>query len=121
MSATLSGETAGRLSRAVARRAWACSWWPRRCSTPAHAAVSLPRSPIASSGTIARPSSSAAWLSANWPVVVSAPARARRSRSEEHTSELQSHSDLVCRLLLEKKKNSTDGGGANVFHHYSAI
>src|SRR5438034_1490023 len=28
-------------------------------------------------------------------------------RSEEHTSELQSHSDLVCRLLLEKKKNKT--------------
>src|SRR5438034_3898524 len=27
-----------------------------------------------------------------------------RFRSEEHTSELQSHSDLVCRLLLEKKK-----------------
>src|SRR5260221_12973750 len=27
-----------------------------------------------------------------------------RTRSEEHTSELQSHSDLVCRLLLEKKK-----------------
>src|SRR5438034_6250091 len=31
--------------------------------------------------------------------------RSRRQRSEEHTSELQSHSDLVCRLLLEKKKN----------------
>src|SRR5476649_2976577 len=29
----------------------------------------------------------------------------RNCRSEEHTSELQSHSDLVCRLLLEKKKN----------------
>src|SRR5215204_6721140 len=29
---------------------------------------------------------------------------AGRTRSEEHTSELQSHSDLVCRLLLEKKK-----------------
>src|SRR5438132_2661315 len=28
---------------------------------------------------------------------------ATRNRSEEHTSELQSHSDLVCRLLLEKK------------------
>src|SRR5437773_4592501 len=28
----------------------------------------------------------------------------RLSRSEEHTSELQSHHDLVCRLLLEKKK-----------------
>src|SRR5947207_11857643 len=27
-------------------------------------------------------------------------------RSEEHTSELQSHSDLVCRLLLEKKDNN---------------
>src|SRR5438034_4020411 len=32
----------------------------------------------------------------------------RRSRSEEHTSELQSHSDLVCRLLLEKKKKETN-------------
>src|SRR5438132_9871234 len=30
--------------------------------------------------------------------------RAKDHRSEEHTSELQSHSDLVCRLLLEKKK-----------------
>src|SRR5438132_2402696 len=30
-----------------------------------------------------------------------------RRRSEEHTSELQSHSDLVCRLLLEKKKKKT--------------
>src|SRR5688572_32571041 len=29
----------------------------------------------------------------------------RRPRSEEHTSELQSQSNLVCRLLLEKKKN----------------
>src|SRR5260221_9637939 len=28
------------------------------------------------------------------------------TRSEEHTSELQSHSDLVCRLLLEKKKKT---------------
>src|SRR5260221_9066524 len=29
-----------------------------------------------------------------------------KTRSEEHTSELQSHSDLVCRLLLEKKKEN---------------
>src|SRR5260221_7806853 len=29
----------------------------------------------------------------------------QKYRSEEHTSELQSHSDLVCRLLLEKKKS----------------
>src|SRR5438034_7906723 len=33
-----------------------------------------------------------------------ADARLADERSEEHTSELQSHSDLVCRLLLEKKK-----------------
>src|SRR2546430_8156867 len=31
--------------------------------------------------------------------------RPRRQRSEEHTSELQSQSNLVCRLLLEKKKD----------------
>src|SRR2546430_12987882 len=31
----------------------------------------------------------------------------RARRSEEHTSELQSQSNLVCRLLLEKKKNTT--------------
>src|SRR2546430_10076698 len=31
-----------------------------------------------------------------------------RSRSEEHTSELQSQSNLVCRLLLEKKKKHTE-------------
>src|SRR5438034_6998488 len=33
--------------------------------------------------------------------------RMAQDRSEEHTSELQSHSDLVCRLLLEKKKKKT--------------
>src|SRR2546428_3501954 len=32
-------------------------------------------------------------------------------RSEEHTSELQSRSDLVCRLLLEKKKKATVTSG----------
>src|SRR5438034_3667694 len=37
-------------------------------------------------------------------------------RSEEHTSELQSHSDLVCRLLLEKKKfaNNQSKGRDNI-------
>src|SRR5947207_10589841 len=34
--------------------------------------------------------------------------RGKICRSEEHTSELQSHSDLVCRLLLEKKKQTTE-------------
>src|SRR5436190_12272358 len=36
--------------------------------------------------------------------------RPARLRSEEHTSELQSHSELVCRLLLEKKKHGWAGG-----------
>src|SRR5215475_15205782 len=35
---------------------------------------------------------------------VALPAPARPARSEEHTSELQSRENLVCRLLLEKKK-----------------
>src|SRR5437773_4918216 len=37
---------------------------------------------------------------------IAVPRRVKRmdERSEEHTSELQSHHDLVCRLLLEKKK-----------------
>src|SRR2546430_8682719 len=34
--------------------------------------------------------------------------RAHPGRSEEHTSELQSQSNLVCRLLLEKKKKKTN-------------
>src|SRR2546430_12896062 len=38
--------------------------------------------------------------------------RERGTRSEEHTSELQSQSNLVCRLLLEKKKKNQ-----NYIHH----
>src|SRR6266478_9815319 len=46
-----------------------------------------------------------------WPTTGNPPSRRRmRSRSEEHTSELQSQSNLVCRLLLEKKKH--------IFHPY---
>src|SRR3989442_721571 len=42
-----------------------------------------------------------------WPSPVRSPAeQAERERSEEHTSELQSRPHLVCRLLLEKKKNT---------------
>src|SRR5690606_42087018 len=37
--------------------------------------------------------------------VAGGAARPRAARSEEHTSELQSRENLVCRLLLEKKKN----------------
>src|SRR5690625_7119740 len=38
-----------------------------------------------------------------WEAILSSPSGLRSSRSEEHTSELQSRGHLVCRLLLEKK------------------
>src|SRR2546422_4603731 len=44
-------------------------------------------------------------LAAGVPELRDAIARTPASRSEEHTSELQSRLHLVCRLLLEKKKN----------------
>src|SRR5438067_6762062 len=47
------------------------------------------------------------WRSRGW----------RSSRSEEHTSELQSRFDLVCRLLLEKKKKKK----LNIIHHSQKI
>src|SRR5439155_11262812 len=43
------------------------------------------------------------------------PSSPRAQRSEEHTSELQSRGHLVCRLLLEKKKQNTNHH--NVLHH----
>src|SRR5438270_3475744 len=45
---------------------------------------------------------------------------ARQQRSEEHTSELQSQSNIVCRLLLEKK-NYTEGGQFNEAIKWNAI
>src|SRR3712207_6943590 len=55
-------------------------------------AEAVKRSPLRSLVTLAR----------RWD---DPPRRARGERSEEHTSELQSRQYLVCRLLLEKKKN----------------
>src|SRR2546427_4208885 len=53
------------------------------------------------------------WIMKRMPIValltatlLASLAGARTVRSEEHTSELQSQSNLVCRLLLEKKKTS---------------
>src|SRR2546427_2788262 len=79
---------------------------PPACRTrsldPTHTPEPLPCSP------------SDAPFRARRPHVISAPPSrtGRRAdypgpRSEEHTSELQSQSNLVCRLLLEKKKNIT--------------
>src|SRR5206468_11293339 len=66
-----------------------------RCSFPHRGMWSSTWSPSCRSGTKSRQ---------NWPTGW-APRRRPHPRSEEHTSELQSRSDLVCRLLLEKKNN----------------
>src|SRR2546426_2692214 len=54
--------------------------------------------------TLRRPRTARAWAPGRSRL--GRQARARRVRSEEHTSELQSPCNLVCRLLLEKKKKS---------------
>src|SRR2546430_11027666 len=64
-------------------------------ATPEIYTLSLHDALPISSGRRSAPVSSAA----SWPRCTSC-----RTRSEEHTSELQSQSNLVCRLLLEKKK-----------------
>src|SRR5437588_9178266 len=69
------------------RSSWSCSAW---------VSATTPRK------TSARPRAPSP---AGTPMTTRAASRMSSSvRSEEHTSELQSHSDLVCRLLLEKKK-----------------
>src|SRR5260370_19953258 len=57
----------------------------------------------------ARASAAAAEPAGRGPIRTSASRsrNARAARSEEHTSELQSHLNIVCRLLLEKKKKTT--------------
>src|SRR2546430_9844228 len=47
--------------------------------------------------------------------------RIRRLRSEEHTSELQSQSNLVCRLLLEKKKKHKEPHHCLTYEHSNTI
>src|SRR5690606_41675755 len=65
---------------------------------------SCPLSVCTSPRVTARRLSITAWCTcpANWPMTC--PATSASRRSEEHTSELQSRENLVCRLLLEKKK-----------------
>src|SRR5260370_39880554 len=66
------------------------------CCT-ARSAISSPRTAFPASTTAPSKNSTAATI----------PTTASEFRSEEHTSELQSHLNLVCRLLLEKKKHRT--------------
>src|SRR2546421_5900038 len=55
-----------------------------------------------------RPFPRSGMLSKNCSASVTGRSTTSPMRSEEHTSELQSRSDLVCRLLLEKKKKRND-------------
>src|SRR5688572_31085089 len=64
-----------------------------------------PRSTLFPYTTLFRSAPPRACASSGCPPASAPPAPRRRApRSEEHTSELQSQSNLVCRLLLEKKK-----------------
>src|SRR5688572_32124525 len=78
-----------------------------------------PRSTLFPYTTLFR-SLAAADVSASAPISAKAFTRSRysRPRSEEHTSELQSQSNLVCRLLLEiKNNNSIDIDNKTYTHH----
>src|SRR5690242_21093914 len=55
----------------------------------------------------------------SWEVGDGAGASTKTGRSEEHTSELQSHVNLVCRLLLEKKKKKLKYNHIAIHHHYN--
>src|SRR5438105_7642187 len=87
---------------------------PRRNTFPSQRTVCTPPGAITSTGDVQRPEAMAATAEAQEPVpedwVSPTPRSKKRTsalclfvmRSEEHTSELQSRVDLVCRLLLEK-------------------
>src|SRR5215468_8972258 len=64
-----------------------------------------PRSTLFPYTTLFRSRRPAVWPT--WRARCRRPSSRAASRSEEHTSELQSHHDIVCRLLLEKKKKTT--------------
>src|SRR3972149_10500912 len=72
-----------------------------------------PRSPLFPYTTLFRSSGAIGWVAPRTPP---SWCPGSGSRSEEHTSELQSQSNLVCRLLLEKKeeKGREAGGGCHV-------
>src|SRR2546427_9304598 len=78
------------------RAGWATHQRVCRLGAPAHKAAG-----VCSAHTPSEIPPVSCWLPGPGPVCLKA---AEPARSEEHTSELQSQSNLVCRLLLEKKK-----------------
>src|SRR5205085_10716750 len=83
----------------ISRRDDARPRWPRRAA-PAPPAERRPRAHAHREGRRGRPRRGPRARRGRLPF----EARVSARRSEEHTSELQSQSNLVCRLLLEKKK-----------------
>src|SRR5207248_8864483 len=67
-----------------------------------------PRSTLFPYTTLFRSGAGSQWCAPRDPPPRAASRRPAPRRSEEHTSELQSPYDLVCRLLLEKKKKKTN-------------
>src|SRR2546430_13667428 len=78
-----------------------------------------PRSTLFPYTTLFRSDAACAALCPGWHSQTFARPAARREvgRSEEHTSELQSQSNLVCRLLLEKKKQQLCTISFSQYHH----
>src|SRR5690242_20957266 len=74
--------------------------WPHKTASPAHRLTMTHRSEVFR--FIRSPLQQIAWLALEFAAQRFQCRKA--NRSEEHTSELQSHVNLVCRLLLEKKK-----------------
>src|SRR3712207_8553737 len=75
------------------------------CRSPAPACIRFAaRTTCRAPPTPASPPSCTARAAPSAPSTGASPARTLETRSEEHTSELQSRQYLVCRLLLEKKK-----------------
>src|SRR5438105_7954215 len=78
-------------------------------------------SPLATGGTSSFSRSSFGWKNPGFRRTKSSAAS---QRSEEHTSELQSRVDLVCRLLLEKKKKHKRNNNIKrdkIINHYTAL
>src|SRR5438034_7457696 len=85
---------------------WASAPWRSTCSASTHrmstrASLAIPPWAIASTRLLYE-----SFRSMYLPTTAIRVSARGETRSEEHTSELQSHSDLVCRLLLEKKKRT---------------
>src|SRR5207302_10739709 len=75
-----------------------------RARAPVHRRESAPSTYRGAHSNPTCPALANLWALALWPGPASPGCRRSPCRSEEHTSELQSRENLVCRLLLEKKK-----------------